>query len=149
MLSCRRYVDEFPSDDLTKYLDLGSKRSKAQLPKGLAEAADKASVFTSEAEADLVRVKLKPGKAWVKGTGVSGWYERGPMRVTYDGPRLEFLVNPKLLSDIVTKYPECELVKDRMLIESSNFQVCIYLMPPEDESNGEVSAAPVAAEVEE
>ena len=135
--------------DRTKYLDLGSKRSKAQLPKGLAEAADKASVFTSEAEADLVRVKLKPGKAWVKGTGVSGWYERGPMRVTYDGPRLEFLVSPKLLSDIVNKYPECELVKDRMLIDGGSFSICIYLMPPEEESNGEAAAAPEEVAVNE
>ena len=139
VLSCRRYVDEFPSDDLTKYLDLGEKRSKAQLPKGLAEAAEKAAVFTSEAEADLVRVKLKPGKAWVKGTGVSGWYERGPMRVTYDGPRLEFLINPKLLSDIVTKHAECELVKDRMLIPGGAWSLVLYLMPPEEESNGEAA----------
>lgn len=130
-LSCRRYVDEFPSDDLTKYLDVKGK--KAQLPKGLAEAADKAAVFSTEAEMNLIRVKLKPNRAWIRGTGVTGWYERGPMRVTYDGPRIEFLIAPKLLADIVTKHPEVEIVSDRMAVKSGSWVLCCYLAPVEDE----------------
>ena len=143
-LSCRRYVDEFPSDDLTKYLDVHG--TKAQLPKGLADAADKAAVFTTEAEVDLVRVKLKPGRAWIKGVGVSGWYERGPMRVTYDGPRIEFLIAPKLLGEIVTKHPEVQIVSDRMMASGGAWRLVAYLEPVEDESrNGQVEEAEAAA----
>ena len=136
-LSCRRYVDEFPSDDLTKYLDV--RGVKAALPKGLAEAADKAAVFTTEAEVNLVRVKLKSGRAWIKGVGISGWYERGPMRVTYDGPRIEFLIAPKLLGEIVTKYPEVEITTDRLAVKAGAWVMCCYLAPVEEESrNGQV-----------
>ena len=144
-LSCRRYVDEFPSDELTKYLTV-TNPTKTQLPKGLAEAADKAAVFTAEADANLVRVKLKTNRAWIKGVGVSGWYERGPMRVVYDGPRLEFLIAPKLLGEIVTKYPEVGIVSDRMSINGGGvWTMCCYLAPVEEESssNGQVEAAVV------
>ena len=58
------------------------------------------------------------------------------------------MIAPKLLADIVTKHAEVELVKDRMLVDGGSWAVVLYLMPPEEEMNGEGSAQPAATEVE-
>jgi hypothetical protein len=141
VLSCRRYFEnDFP--DLGEILEVGGE--PAMLPKGLAEEADKAKVFTSEnAEGDAVLIELKPGRLTLKGTGITGWY-RSDRKVKYAGPAIKFLVAPQILMDLVKKHSDCLISAERLKVVSGSyvFVSCLTLpegsntegeMPPEED----------------
>ena len=116
-LSCRRYLEEYP--DLTKYLD--RKGAPASLPKGLAEAADRAAVFTAEVpEGNYVNVRLGGGKVRVRGEGVAGWFEER-RTVTYNGEPLEFYIAPSMLEQVVKRHNEVEVSATHMRVVSSKW----------------------------
>ena len=127
VLSCRRYVDEFY--DLDKALASGGE--PAQLPKGLAEAADKAAVFSSEnLEGNQVEISIKPGKLRIKGQGVLGWYSE-TRSIKYQGPPIEFLASPVLLADLVKRHTDCLIAPDRLRVDAGNyvFVACLSVAP--------------------
>jgi len=118
VLSCRRYLEEY--QDLSNILDVGGK--PATLPKGLAEAAEKAEIFSSEnAENNRVRIDIKEGKIRVKGEGASGWYSE-IKKAKYEGPPLSFCISPKLLAEITRKHNDCRIQRDRLAVDSGRFQ---------------------------
>lgn len=115
--SCRRYVEDFPNID--HILDFTG--SKAVLPKGLSDAAEKASVFADESTSNAqVTVELKPGKLRIKGQGVAGWYNE-IKKVRYKGPALMFLIQPNLLVDITKRHNECEITPGRLKVDGGKF----------------------------
>ena len=96
VLSCRRYVEKYHDVEGV----LKDKGKAIVLPKRLGDAADRASVFSSEAANDnQVRVRLQEGLLRIRGVGEVGWYTE-TRKVTYDGPELEFLISPSLLGQI-------------------------------------------------
>lgn len=129
-LSCRHYTDEFP--DLNQILSkLKGTGTAAQLPPGLAEAADKASVFSSEnPDANLVRIILRPGRVRIKGEGLSGEYMR-PLKCRYDGPDAEFLMPPLILQEICKKHPEVTIGEGKVWAKAGKLMYLACTVVPE------------------
>ena len=112
VLSCRRHLEEY--NDLGQFLKFSGEQ--LTLPKGLIEAAETASIFSSEhGDEDLVTVLLKPGKLRIYGQGVSGWYKEFKS-IKYSGKTLEFMIGPTLLADIVRRMNECEVTESYLKV---------------------------------
>ena len=123
VLSCRRStrneLDPGSLLDVSKLLDFSG--TPTALPKGLADAADKAEVFSTEnSDGNVVRVQLKTGKLKISGRGNSGWYEE-LKDVKYKGDPLDFLIDPKLLAEITSQHNDCEITEDRLKVDGKRF----------------------------
>lgn len=126
MFSCRRYVGEEAS-----YEDLGTILSvsgdKLVLPKGLAEAADKAAIFSAEnVEDNEVLVELSPGKLRIKGEGTSGWFSE-TKKLKYKGRSLAFRIPPGLLQELTKRHNECEVTEKALKVDGGKFIYCTSL----------------------
>lgn len=117
VLSCRRWEDEYQNlDDILKV-----EGHKVILPVGLAEAVDKAVIFSSDGTVENnVRVDLKKGMLKIRGEGPSGWYEE-KKKVDYKGDRLSFLIAPKILTELLKRSNECFVTKERLRMGSGNW----------------------------
>tara|TARA_R100000808_G_scaffold12736_1_gene31538 strand:+ start:1568 stop:2596 length:1029 start_codon:yes stop_codon:yes gene_type:complete len=120
ILSCRRYADEandFP--DLSPIIDFNGEPTT--LPTSLAEAVEKAEIFSSESTDDnQVLIQLRAGKLRIRGEGNFGWFtETKPLK--YKGKDLSFRISPKLLVDLVNRHNECEITEDRLKVDGGNF----------------------------
>lgn len=131
-ISCRRYEEEY--HDLSPFLKMEG--DVIVLPKGLAEAADKAEVFSAEnTDTNQVKVTLKPGKLRIKGTGVTGWYSESKS-IKYDGVPMTFMISPKLLSEITKRHNKCRISKKHLMVDGGKFVYCTCLeMPKEEEES--------------
>jgi len=123
VLSCRRYLwDELDAAGRLDVSDiLKTKGERTILPKGLADAASKAEIFSSDnSDENLVQVELKSGKLRITGRGTSGWY-RETKSVKYEGRPLSFRIDPKLLAEITEKHNECEITPSRLKVDNKKF----------------------------
>lgn len=128
ILSCRRFMDEYP--DLTKLLDVHGEQTV--LPSSLAEAVQKAEIFSSEnSEVNRVLVEIRPGKMRVKGQGVTGWYWKSKP-IKYKGKALGFLIAPKLLVQITDRSTHCEITPERLKVTSDKWTFIACLAKPEE-----------------
>lgn len=117
VLSCRQYAEDFP--DMADIL--ATTGEKTVLPGGLAEACDKAGVFTIDSDGDnQVQVFLKEGQLKIRGQGSTGWYEE-LSTVNYKGAPLSFLIDPKLLVELTKRTSECEIAEGRLVIRGGCF----------------------------
>lgn len=113
MLSCRRWQEEY--ENLEAIFDCDGEA--ATLPGGLAEAVDKAKIFSSEnTENDQVFVKMKDGKLLIRGEGASGKFEE-QKAVKFNGD-ISFLIAPKLLVEITKRTNECTVGQGRLKVSS-------------------------------
>jgi hypothetical protein len=134
-MSCRRYLEEYR--DLGAILKVTGTPTK--LPEGLEDAADKASIFSSEnTDANLATVELKKGKLILSGEGVSGWY-REVRKAEWDGEHIEFLISPILFQEIIKRKTEVEISQDppRLIIRSGKWKYVSCLGKPEENGDGE------------
>lgn len=126
ILSCRRYVEEFPS--IGKVLKV--KGVPVVLPKGLKDAAEKAEIFSAEsAEDSSVSIHLKKNKLRIKGVGASGFYEE-IKRVKYDGKDLRFRIPPKLLIEVIQRHTNCQITKGQLKIKMGKLTYVTALDEP-------------------
>jgi len=133
VISCRKYVEEFP--DLDKFLKV--KGESITLPDGLAEAVEKAGIFSAESGDDnIVVVSLSKGRLVVKGEGLSGWYKE-TKRMNYKGKAIEFGIPPALLKEIAKRHKECELTETNLKASSGNFVYLTCLDSIGDEPEGD------------
>lgn len=116
VISCRQYAEDFPSMDEI----LAAEGTKTVLPGGIAEACDKAGVFTSGADSQ-VQVTLRENKLRLRGEGDAGWYEE-QAAVKYTGPELVFVIDPKLLVELVKRTTECQISEGRLAIDGGSFK---------------------------
>lgn len=124
VLSCRRWQDTYW--DLTKQLEIVG--NPIMLPKKMAGAVEKAEIFTSEnADNNKVLVQIAPGKMKVIGEGISGRYFEWTGIKNYNGPEIEFLVSPKILTDIITRFNECHLSENRLCIDGGKWKYIVGL----------------------
>lgn len=120
ILSCRRYLDQFP--DLSPYLVVDG--TPTTLPKSLSEAADKAEIFASDdPQHRHVTVELWQDNLRLRGRGEAGWYKK-LHKVKYDGEPIAFYIASKLLVQITQKHNEVFVAKNRLKVEGPNY---IYL----------------------
>lgn len=133
VLAVRRYLEEYR--ELGELLKV--KGESVTLPKGLAEAAERAMVFTSENKqlGESVTVKLAPGKATVKGQGITGWY-RQACKCVYDGPPMQFLVHPQMLVDLVHKHSEAVVAPERLRVKNEKYVWVAWLEVPKTNGDG-------------
>lgn len=120
VLSCRKYPDEFPN--LTEILAVDGE--PATLPGGLAEAVDRASVFSAgNAEKDMLKIDLRRDKMRISGEGGDGKYEE-QKTISYNGPPITFLIAPKILTELAKKHNECQITETRLKVDTGKF---VYL----------------------
>lgn len=128
--SARRYQEEFL--DVSPFLK--KEGAEVQLPKSLAEAAERANIFSSEnADDNLVSVKLSEGRVIIEGRGSSGWYKEAKKAEYKDEP-LHFLISPEILSEVLRKMNRCLITDRRLLINGGKWTYCTSLSVPEKET---------------
>jgi DNA polymerase III sliding clamp (beta) subunit (PCNA family) len=116
VLSCRRWQEAYENLDAIFQCE----GETATLPGGLAEAVDKAKIFSSEnTENDQVFVKMKDGKLLIRGEGASGKFEE-QKSVKFAGD-ISFLISPKLLVEITKRTNECVVGQGRLKIDTGRF----------------------------
>lgn len=131
VISIRRDLSEYPQDvgKSIRKLDDGTYGNAVQLPKGMAEEADRAAEFSSEnSDANYLIVELRPGKVRIKGVGVTGRYLAGK-KLNWSGPEIQFVIAPTLLSKIVTDHSESYISPGRLLVSGGNWKYAAYLGP--------------------
>lgn len=126
LMSCRRYIDEYP--DLSTFIK--TKGSPTALPKGLVEGLDRAEVFTGEnPEENKVLITLKPGRITIKGVGPLGWYKENK-KSDYAGEPFEFIVQVKILREIVKRHTECQVNPDMLKVKGGKWVYLSCLFRP-------------------
>lgn len=127
ILSCRKYEEEYR--DMTNFLKV--KGSPTRLPKALADAAEKAAIFSAEnGRNDRILVELKAGRIRVRGEGTSGWYIEDK-KIVYDGEEMVFLISPGLLTELTKKYEECSIGPGRLKVKGDKYTYVACLIDPE------------------
>lgn len=123
IFSCRRYIDEYP--DLAKSFSMTIKGGKSMtLPKSLELVIDCASVFSSEdKDHPHVRVQVRDKKIRIIGSASDGDHVEWKT-VNYFGPSIEFMIHPKLFTDLVKAHNECKITDKVLGVESGKF---VYL----------------------
>ena len=112
LLSCRRYLEDYP--DLDNMLEVQGRATP--LPRGIAEAAVLAKIFSSEdKDNDYLDVSLKPGKLRLRGYGITGEHEE-VKKINYRGERLDFRIAPDVLIGIIKRYSECIITANRLAV---------------------------------
>jgi hypothetical protein len=110
--SCRRYDETYPSLDSIIEFD----GHPIVIPKGIAGASDRASVFAGDTMGDsAITVALSNGVIRVEGHGISGWY-REVKKVAYEGPSMRFLISPAMLKHISENYSEAKIGDNRLKV---------------------------------
>lgn len=128
VLSCRRYAETDGYPDMGPILKM--KGHPITIPKGLGDAADRASVFSSETmDENQVLVELRPGKLRVRGTGATGWFQE-TKKVKYDGPGFAFCINPSLLIDITKRHNDAEITEGKMKVDGGKWRYVTCLSKP-------------------
>lgn len=117
VLSVRREILDY--EDLTAILEVTG--DKTTLPGGLAEAVEKAEVFSAEnSENNVVFIELRKGKLRIRGVGVSGWYEERK-DVKWMGEPLSFSIAPNLLVEITNRTNDCYITPGRLMVDGGKF----------------------------
>ena len=131
VICCRRWKEDTEFPDTSAALSI--KGTKVLLPKGLAAAAERASIFSREnAEDDDIIITLKSGELTVVGTGASGEYREGPKALDYKGQEMTFMISPKLLADITSKHNEAWFTPDTLKVKQGKFTFVTALGTMED-----------------
>jgi hypothetical protein len=126
IFSCRRYNEEYPQLDPV----LNIVGAEAQLPRGLAEAVEKADVFASKnADVTHITVELSGDRVTIRGEGPLGWYEENK-KVKYAGPPLAFTIAPEILSQVVRSSTKCILTNTRLKVDGGKWQYVTSLGIP-------------------
>lgn len=135
ILSCLKFVDEYLTPDISEVLKVTG--TPTSLPKTLAEAAERAEIFSKEnQDNNLVQVEMNKGKLRIKGQGNAGYYLESKT-VQYDGPSLKFLIAPSLLKELTKRHNECQVTQERLIVEGPRWKYVACLGSVEDvESNG-------------
>jgi hypothetical protein len=118
ILSCRRWIDEYPPPDTDFDAIAAVRGTQVVLPKGLAEAADRAEIFSVDnvQQGNNVRVDFKAGWIKVSGTGQYGRYSER-RKIDYEGKPFAFLIPPKMLMELVKKHSECQVSEKALKAE--------------------------------
>lgn len=123
IFSCRLYNEPYHSlDPILKF-----KGSDIVIPKGVADASERAAVFASDKSGDpLVTVNLSGERILITGKGISGWYKE-VRRVDYEGPPMEFLISPLLLKHVSEKYSDAQITSSKLKVSGGSWEYVTVL----------------------
>lgn len=124
--SCRLFHEDYPNLDKI----ISGRGHRIQLPKGLVETSDRAKIFAEDkAGTPKIMVKLKEGKMLLEGAGMSGWY-REVREVAYDGPAIEFTIQPDLLKHLCEHHSEASVSADAIRVSGKAWNYVAALGRP-------------------
>lgn len=136
VLSCRRYLEEFP--DLSRFLN-SEDTSPVVLPGGLAEVVALAEVFSVEnTTGNVIAVDLRQDRVVFEGEGASGWYKE-MKKITYAGDPIRFIISPKLLLEVTKKSNNCSVGPGRLCISAARFFYFTCTNSPKNEAEVETA----------
>lgn len=139
VLSVNRYVEDYP--DFSAALEVEGEA--VTLPQGLADACDRAAVFSVEnAVLNVVTVTLETDKLTVRGEGASGWYSETKKLDDYKGKPIKFCASPVVLADLVKKEQKAVVGGNRLKVTTNDYQYVLNLFLPEDAPAPEPEAKP-------
>lgn len=121
VFASRRSMDEFPN--FGKFLKVEGEKMK--LPTGIKSAAERAEIFSAEnPEANHLKVTLTSKGLSLEGRGDSGWHRETQPKVDYKGEDLSFIINPKVLQDVVerTDVSRCTISSNRLRVETEHYK---------------------------
>ncbi len=117
VLSIRRWEESFPK--ISKLLRVEG--IETSFPKGLIEAAEKASVFSIDnAEDNEVIISLQPNRLQITGVGATGYYKE-IKKIRYKGQSLSFKIAPDLLIDLVRRHSSYEISTDKLKVTTGKY----------------------------
>jgi hypothetical protein len=117
VFSVRRETGDFVELDAV----LATEGTPTTLPGGLAEAVEKAEIFSSEnSENNMVKLTLKNNQLRIEGMGASGWFEERK-DVKWNGEALSFKIDPKMLVEITTKTNDCQIAPGKLRVDGGKF----------------------------
>lgn len=121
VISCRRFHEKYVTNkkDVSEIIGnaVKTKGRSTPIPTGLDKAVEAAKVFVSENDDKLLRVTIKKGLLKILGNGVSGEFKQD-FPLNYDGPSLNFVIQPDILTRIVQTSPIIELNKKARMIRA-------------------------------
>jgi DNA polymerase III sliding clamp (beta) subunit (PCNA family) len=131
--SCRRYAEDYPTLDK----QIGFKGHHITIPKGLAEASDRAAIFAFDKTGEaLVEVSIKDDKIRIIGRGLSGWFKE-IKSIKYSGPPMEFNIAPELLKHVSEKYTDAQITDGRLKVTGGSWEYVTVLGQPKAEEEEE------------
>lgn len=115
LLSCRLYNEEYV--DLSEFIP-EEEGEAIQFPEQLAEALDRADVFSKDSVSmeKIIKVSIKKKKMEIFAANESGWIKEKD-KVKYSGPELSFSINIDFLRDILKMTNEISVVEDTLMIK--------------------------------
>ena len=118
VFSCRTYAEEYPA--VEKLLKVSG--TKLSLPEGIAEAADRASIFTTGKKQtdEVASIKMQSGGLTIEGMGDGGWYKE-KLKSNYKGEPVTFSVNPHFLKEAVGLTDKLIIGKGTLALAGDNF----------------------------
>lgn len=117
VVSCRRYVEDYPVLDAV--LEVEGK--PVHLPANLTEGVEKAEIFSSHnAEQNQVEVSMAPDKMKLRGEGPHGYYEE-QKAVKYSGPKMKFIIAPALLVSLTGRASDCTLGTEKLCVDGGKY----------------------------
>ena len=97
------------------------------LPGGLAEAVEKAEVFSADnSYNNVVVIELRKDEMRLKGVGAMGWFEE-KKQIRWRGDDISFYMAPKLLTELTEKTNDCIIAPGRLKVDSGKFTYMICL----------------------
>lgn len=112
-ISMRREVGDYR--DLTPIVQFDGQPAK--LPGGLAQALERAEIFSGEnADDNQVQVHFRKKEIRLRGEGASGWYEERATSNWAKDP-FRFNISPTLLAQIAERSHDCTVAPGRLRIE--------------------------------
>lgn len=113
----RIYGDDYPELDMLATPQEGDAFIP---PQGFIESVETAKIFSKELDNPLVKVILRTdGKMMIEGKGVTGWFQE-VLEAAYDGPRLEFFANPKVLKQFAESYTDGKISETALSVYIEN-----------------------------
>jgi hypothetical protein len=88
----------------------------------LEESVNRASLLSQ----DNVQVKAMDGRLYVEGKCMEGKHTEDK-EIKYDGPDLDFLVPPKLISEVISKHSTVEVTDSSIRVNGGKFIFCACL----------------------
>ena len=106
---------------------------KVSLPANLGEIVSRAKVMQDPETDPQVGVKITPKELVLTSRKDTGWYKE-KKRVKYDGPELEFLVNPEFLAEILELTRQVKIIgNQRIKLETDTIQFVAALVQSKDD----------------
>jgi DNA polymerase III sliding clamp (beta) subunit (PCNA family) len=139
IFSCHRFANEtYPHEALSKLLKM--KGTVASLPKTLADAVERAKIFSSEiADGNNVHVELSNGRVTIKGEGVTGGFSER-RKLAYTGEPITMQVSPDMLIRVIREHNEFVIVPKKLIrVDGGVYQFAASLFVEKVDTNSDES----------